>query len=147
MLFVMCSGSHRWAVGFGLSPVQGHVSDMCSGPSGLSLELCGSQSAVEPHAGGQQTAGWWFMNDWYMIDSVVSPSGTWTLCRLSSQWSCGCHRNTLRKVSMAFSVTCHVLFGHLALHLLWTEMDNNCTIKSHFLLDGEDLILHSPDNS
>lgn len=50
---VIRSGSHRRAVGFGVSPVQRDVSDMCSGPAGLRLELSGSQSTMEPHAGGK----------------------------------------------------------------------------------------------
>lgn len=99
---LMCLGSHRRAVGFGVSPVQRHVFDVCSGPASLPLELCGSQSPVEPHAGGEPDS--WLVdlllfNDWKIIDSAVSPSGTWTLCRLPSQWSGGRHRNTLRKVS------------------------------------------------
>lgn len=49
---VMCLGSHRRAVGFGISPVQRDVSDMRSGPAGLCLELRGSQSSMEPHTGG-----------------------------------------------------------------------------------------------
>lgn len=44
-------------MGFSVSPVQRDVSDVCSGPAGLSLELRGSQSAVESYAGGEGV-GW-----------------------------------------------------------------------------------------
>jgi len=42
-------------VGFGLSPVQRDVSDVCSGPAGLGLELSGPQPPMEPHARGKGT--------------------------------------------------------------------------------------------
>ncbi|MEQ2173320.1 hypothetical protein GOODEAATRI_030971, partial [Goodea atripinnis] len=47
----MLSGTHGRAVGFSHSSIQRAVPDVRSRPAGLSLELCGSQSAVEPHSG------------------------------------------------------------------------------------------------
>lgn len=61
----MCLGSHGWAVGFGLSPVQRYVPDLCSRPAGLGLEFGGSQSPMEPHTGGKWTCDRWMLdNGW-----------------------------------------------------------------------------------
>ncbi|MED6269229.1 hypothetical protein CHARACLAT_031081, partial [Characodon lateralis] len=85
-LLLMLSGTHGRAVGFSHSSIQRAVPDVRSRPAGVSLELCGSQSAVEPHSGG-----------------------TWTLCRVPSQWVRGRHWNTLRKVSNNISADCFCL--------------------------------------
>lgn len=50
---VVRSGTHRRALGSCLSPIQTDVPDVCSGPAGVPVGLCGPQSAVESYSGGE----------------------------------------------------------------------------------------------